>query len=44
MGGFRTLKLLLSFCFNMIAMNDSSPEKAGGGGPIPSLATTLNIS
>jgi hypothetical protein len=28
---------------NMIALNESSPEKAGVGGSIPSLATTFSI-
>jgi hypothetical protein len=40
MGGFRDIEGALSFCLNMVAVNDSSPEKAGVGGSIPSLATS----
>jgi hypothetical protein len=35
---------LLLFLFKEIALNKSSPEKAGGGGSIPSLATILEAS
>jgi hypothetical protein len=41
MGGFRDIEAALSFCFNMIALDESSPEKAGVGGSIPSLATPI---
>jgi hypothetical protein len=33
----------LPFSVNQIALNESSSEKAGGGGSIPSLATVKSI-
>jgi len=39
-GPLRKKGAALSFAINMIALDDPSPEKAGVGGSIPSLATT----
>jgi hypothetical protein len=41
MGGSRDIEAALIFFMNMIAGDEFSPEKAGVGGSIPSLATTF---
>ncbi len=39
--GFQDAKQLWCFLFDAIAVGESSPEKAGGGGSIPSLQSNI---